>query len=146
MEVNKSTLGKASIRFLITLILGFLIPVPIIGVILTLLNQSTTFDPSLIFGPLLALVYVTPIWLGISLLGFLTDLAIASSEISIKRFVVTEWLISIIVPIYPLVENFSLESPSRWLVYFYFILLSLFSFYLKGRYLVRRGVISSFTV
>lgn len=146
MGANKRIFVKASIRFIITLILGFLIPFPIIGIILSLLNQSTTFDPSLVFGPLLALVYATPIWLGISLLGFFTDLKIVSSEISLKRFTVTEWLISILVPIYPLIENFSLESPSRWLVYFYFIALSLFSFYLKGRYLVKRGVISSFVV
>lgn len=146
MEGNKYVFGKASIRFLITLILGFLIPIPIIGIIMAPFDTTTAFDPSLLFGPLLALIYTAPIWLAISLLGFLTDLAIVSSEMSLKRFIMTEWLISIIVPIYPLVENFSVEFPSRWLVYFYFILLSLFSFYLKGRYLVKKGVISNFVL
>jgi hypothetical protein len=143
MKSNRYVFGKASIRFLITLILGFLIPVPVVGIIMAPFDPSTAFDPSLLFGPLLGLIYTIPIWFGMSLLGFFTDLMIVSSEISLKRFIVIEWLISIVIPIWPIIENFSFEFPSRWLVYFYFVLLSLFSFYLKGKYLVRKGVISS---
>jgi uncharacterized protein YqgC (DUF456 family) len=34
MKSNRYVFGKASIRFLITLILGFLIPVPVVGIIM----------------------------------------------------------------------------------------------------------------
>lgn len=146
MENNRLTLGKASFCFVVTLILGVLIPIPVIGVFFTLLHQSTKFDTSLFFAPLLVLLYTIPIWLGMSLLGFLTDLIIVSSEISLRNFVLTEWLISIIISIWPIINNFSLEVPSRCFIYLYFIPLSLLSFYLKGKYLVRKGVISNFVV
>ena len=49
MGSNKRTLGKASFRFVITLILGFLIPFLVIEVVLAPFDASTAFDPSLLF-------------------------------------------------------------------------------------------------
>ncbi|PRY28178.1 hypothetical protein CLV58_13035 [Spirosoma oryzae] len=78
------------------------------------------------------------------ILSFLIDLFLIPLQLRFNRFMATEWFILMLVPIWPLVDNFSLEFPSRWVGYIYFILIAFPVLYLKNRYLIKRGVITDY--
>jgi hypothetical protein len=142
MTTHKGTLWKANIRFFIAIILGIVIPISTVAFIDSLLHAGLTASSyDTLFASPVILIYTSPIWFGICLLGFLTDLIIMPQGVSFKRYLVVEWLISILVPIWPIIDNFSLNSPERWALYIYFILLAFLCFYLKARYLIRKGSI-----
>ncbi|CAN5201501.1 hypothetical protein BH09BAC4_BH09BAC4_37560 [soil metagenome] len=136
MTSNKLTLWKANLLFFIAIILGILVGIPIVLISYTGLSM---FSQDTFYASPIILVYTSPIWLGVSILGFLTDLIIVPMRVNLERYLVVEWLVSVLACIWPIIDNFSLNLPERWAFYIYFILLAFPCFYLKARYLARKG-------
>ncbi|WP_461074049.1 hypothetical protein [Spirosoma horti] len=140
MTGYKRTLWRANTLFLMAIILGIVVPIPAAVLIDQLLHAgfTTSSHDTLLASPLI-LVYTSPIWFGICLLGYLTDLIIVPQRLSFKRYLIVEWLIGILVPLWPIIDNFSLSLLERSAIYIYFIPLAFLCFYLKARYLSKKG-------
>lgn len=143
MASNKGIIIRANLLFIGAITLCSFLPVILLGLgSLAIENYASfsTFCQNSV-SVILILLYTLPIWAGMGILSFLTDLFVIPLQLRVNRFTTTEWFILMLVPIWPLVDNFSLEFPSRWVGYIYFILISFSLLYLKNRYLIKRGVI-----